>query len=128
MGKVQEKRSLKNICLAQIYFLFDKERYKQQFGSVIFFNSKLFFMLKRLLLFTTGLILTGLCFSQEKPAAPAVSVSIYGFIRNDMNYDSRQNVFVREGQLDLYPKDKDIQSDGKDYNKKSQLNILGILL
>jgi hypothetical protein len=84
-------------------------------------------MLKRLLLSTTGLIVTGLCFSQEKPAAPAVSVSIYGFIRNDMNYDSRQNVFVREGQLDLYPKDKDIQSDGKDYNKKSQLNILGIL-
>jgi hypothetical protein len=83
------------------------------------------FMLKRLLLSTMGLILTGLCFSQEKPALPAIS--IYGFIRNDMNYDSRQNVFVREGQLDLYPKDKDIQSDGKDYNKKSQLNILGIL-
>lgn len=83
------------------------------------------FMLKRLLLSTMGLTLTGLCFSQEKTAAPAIS--IYGFIRNDMNYDSRQNVFVREGQLDLYPKDKDIQSDGKDYNKKSQLNILGIL-
>ncbi len=38
-----------------------------------------------------------------------------------------KNVFVREGQLNLYPKDVDIQSDGKDYNKKSQLNILGIL-
>ena len=71
-------------------------------------------MLKRLLLSTTGLILASICFSQEKPASPAVSVSLYGFIRNDMNYDSRQNVFVREGQLDLYPKDKDIQSDGKD--------------
>ncbi len=34
---------------------------------------------------------------------------------------------MREGQLNLYPKDKDIQSDGLDYNKKSQLNILGIL-
>ncbi|MFZ4056761.1 MAG: DcaP family trimeric outer membrane transporter [Ferruginibacter sp.] len=62
-----------------------------------------------------------------KPAAAAPSVTIYGFVRNDMFYDTRQNTFVREGQLDLYPKDKDIQSDESDYNKKSQLNILGIL-
>ncbi|MFC4263264.1 hypothetical protein ACFOWM_10270 [Ferruginibacter yonginensis] len=73
-------------------------------------------------------------FAQQKAATPATtpaptapSVSIYGFVRNDAYYDSRQNVFVREGQLDLYPRDKDIQSDGSDYNKKSQLNILGIL-
>jgi hypothetical protein len=63
--------------------------------------------------------------STAPPSAP--TISIYGFIRNDMNFDSRQNVFVREGQLDLYPKDKDLQSDGSDYNKKSQLNILGVL-
>jgi hypothetical protein len=69
-------------------------------------------------------------FAQEKkPAAPApvIGTTLYGFVRNDMFYDSRQNVFVREGQLNLYPKDVDMQSDGKDYNKKSQLNILGIL-
>jgi hypothetical protein len=69
-------------------------------------------------------------FAQEKlaaPPAPVISTTLYGFVRNDMFYDTRQNVFVREGQLDLYPKDKDIQSDGSDYNKKSQLNILGIL-
>ena len=60
-------------------------------------------------------------------APPVIGVSIYGFIRNDVNFDSRQNVFVREGQLVLFPKDKDIVSDGSDYNKKSQLNILGIL-
>lgn len=69
-------------------------------------------------------------FAQEKkaaPAAPIIGTTLYGFIRNDMFYDSRQNVFVREGQLNLYPKDIDLQSDGSDYNKKSQLNILGIL-
>ena len=64
-----------------------------------------------------------------KPPAPppVVGVTIYGFVRNDINFDSRQNVFVREGQLVLFPKDKDLVSDGSDYNKKSQLNILGIL-
>lgn len=62
-----------------------------------------------------------------KPAAP-VSVTVYGFIRNDMNYDSRQTTFVREGQLDLYPKDVDTTGmGGVDANGKSQLNILGIL-
>lgn len=64
--------------------------------------------------------------AEEKPKSP-VSVSLYGFIRNDMNFDSRQMSFVREGQLDLYPKDKDLATNGSDYNKKSQLNLLGIL-
>lgn len=86
-------------------------------------------------------LLLGLCWSlptlaQQATTTPAadkaktaspISVTVFGFVRNDMNYDTRQNVLVREGQLDLYPKDKDIDSDGNDYNKKSQLNILGIL-
>lgn len=62
-----------------------------------------------------------------KPTPP-VSVQLYGFVRNDMNFDSRQTVFVREGQLDLYPKDLDtVGMGGVDANEKSQLNILGIL-
>ncbi len=59
-----------------------------------------------------------------KPTTP--SVTLYGFVRHDVNYDSRQSSFVREGQLLLYPKDKDMVG-GKDYNEKSQLNMLGIL-
>jgi hypothetical protein len=77
-----------------------------------------------------GFISIASIFAQEKKAtspAPVISTTLYGFVRNDMFYDTRQNVFVREGQLDLYPKDKDVQSDGLDYNKKPQLNILGIL-
>lgn len=62
-----------------------------------------------------------------KPAQP-ISITLYGFVRNDLNYDSRQMNFVREGQLDLYPKDIDtVGMAGVDANKKSQLNILGIL-
>ncbi len=87
---------------------------------------KLFLIIGVSAFFTTSI------FAQEKkvsPPAPAavVSTTLYGFIRNDMFYDTRQSVFVREGQLNLFPKDKDILSDGSDYNKKSQLNILGIL-
>ena len=60
----------------------------------------------------------------SKPTTP--SVTLYGFVRHDVNYDSRQSAFVRERQLLLYPKDKDMVG-GKDYNNKSQLNMLGIL-
>lgn len=66
--------------------------------------------------------------AQTKPTPPApTTITVYGFARNDAFWESRQNTIVREGQLNLYPKDKDIQADGTDYNKKSQLNILGIL-
>lgn len=64
--------------------------------------------------------------STSTSASNSTSVSLYGFVRNDINFDTRQNVFVREGQLDLYPKDLDMVN-GSDYNKKSQLNILAIL-
>ncbi|MCX8481043.1 MAG: hypothetical protein ORN58_03900 [Sediminibacterium sp.] len=59
-----------------------------------------------------------------KPNPP--SFTWYGFARNDLNIDSRLSEFVREGQLNLWPKGKDIVN-GKDFNDKSQLNILGIL-
>ena len=60
------------------------------------------------------------------PKPPAFSTTLYGFARNDMVFDSRLTEYVREGQLALWPKGKDLVN-GKDFNDKSQLNILGIL-
>ena len=60
------------------------------------------------------------------PKPPAFSTTLYGFVRNDMVFDSRLTEYVREGQLALWPKGKDLVN-GKDFNDKSQLNILGIL-
>jgi hypothetical protein len=88
-------------------------------------------MKKLLFLLGVGISLTSFAqtpaSTQATGAKPSPSpLTFYGFIRHDLNYDSRQSVFVREGQLLLYPKDKDMVS-GKDYNDKSQLNMLGIL-
>ena len=55
-----------------------------------------------------GFISATSIFAQEKkviPPSPVISTTLYGFVRNDFFFDTRQNVFVREGQLNLYPKD-----------------------
>jgi hypothetical protein len=89
----------------------------------MYFNTKYFAVMAICFLissFTLKLI------AQSENVSP-ITANIYGFVRNDMNYDSRQNVVVREGQLDLFPKDKEILSDGSDFNAQPQLSILGIL-
>lgn len=60
-----------------------------------------------------------------KPNPP--TFTWYGWVRHDINYDSRQNSFVREGQLDLYPLDKNVLTNGTDVNAQSQLNYIAIL-
>lgn len=44
---------------------------------------------------------------QAKPAEPPAEqkVSLYGFIRNDVFFNSRRNLDLRDGVLDLYPLD-----------------------
>lgn len=71
-------------------------------------------------------------FSQSTPAAaPAApandySVSWYGFIRTDYIFDSRKSAVVREGQLNLYPKDVARSGTGQDVNAVGQFNFLSV--
>ena len=61
----------------------------------------------------------------ETPSPKPPLVVFYGFIRNDIFYDSRINAVGREGFLNLYPLNKSIVN-GVDLNDKSQLNFLTI--
>ena len=49
-----------------------------------------------------------------------------GFIKSDIFFDSRQNVDALEGLLHIFPKDINLDENGKDINAKSSLGIVDI--
>ena len=62
-----------------------------------------------------------------KPAeTSAITLKFSGFVRNDFSYDSRQTVNLREASVDLYPRDKQLDVDGKDINAITNFNMLAI--
>jgi len=70
-------------------------------------------------------------FSQSAAAKPADNaanwgIKFYGFVRNDIMYDSRQIVSAREGDLSLYGKDKFLDANGKDINAAPTFHMLAI--
>lgn len=62
-----------------------------------------------------------------KPAAEQNwGIKFYGFIRNDVMFDSRQIVSAREGDLSLYGKDRQLDANGKDINAAPTFHMLAI--
>lgn len=63
-----------------------------------------------------------------KPADNAANwgIKFYGFVRNDIMYDSRQIVSAREGDLSLYAKDKSPDVNNKDINAAPTFHMLAI--
>lgn len=69
--------------------------------------------------------------AQIVPAKPAIDTvkwgfQLYGFVRNDVMYDSRQIVSAREGDFSIYPKDKSVDANGKDINAAPTFQMLSI--
>ncbi len=60
----------------------------------------------------------------EKP--PAFGITLSGYVKTDIFYDSRQTVDTREGHFLLYPKEPALDPLGRDLNAKSSFNILSI--
>ena len=54
-------------------------------------------------------------------------VDIYGFVRADYIFDSRQSAQAREYQLNLYPLDKKLDANGQDINASGASNFLSIV-
>ena len=53
-------------------------------------------------------------------------ISLYGFVRTDYIWDTRKSTTVREGQLNLYPSDEVLDTNGKDINATGQSNFLSV--
>jgi hypothetical protein len=63
---------------------------------------------------------------QSEEKKPAFGISLAGFVKTDLFYDTRQNVSVREGHFLLYPKGPLLGPDGDDVNDRDSFNILSI--
>ncbi|MEN8249555.1 MAG: hypothetical protein ABFS32_11530 [Bacteroidota bacterium] len=64
--------------------------------------------------------------SEENCGEGKVKSGLHGFVKNDVFFDSRQTVNVREGHFLLYPQNVDLDFDGNDINAKPSLNMLSI--
>jgi hypothetical protein len=64
--------------------------------------------------------------AQAEKAPAAFGLSLSGFVKTDIFYDSRQTVSIREGHFLLYPKGPLLDPGGGDINGRANFNILSI--
>ncbi|MBF8456081.1 hypothetical protein IV494_02710 [Kaistella sp. G5-32] len=62
----------------------------------------------------------------EKAKPKEWDASLYGWVRTEYNFDSRQSAYSREFQLNLYPLDEKLDANGKDINAAGGSNFLAI--
>lgn len=55
-----------------------------------------------------------------------VTINLKGFIRNDIWYDTRQEVTARDDLFNLYPKNISLDKHGNDINSNGSFNIIAI--
>jgi len=65
-------------------------------------------------------------FAQQTEEKPKFGISFSGFVKNDIFFDSRQTVTVREGHFLLYPHNIKEDKNGNDINAHPSFNILSI--
>jgi hypothetical protein len=80
-------------------------------------------MKRNLLLFSCLFLFITISFGQE---APKFGIKFTGFVKNDIYFDSRQTVSIRDGQFLLYPAEQSRDMNGIDVNARSSFNIISI--
>ncbi len=66
-----------------------------------------------------------IAFSQEADK-DKLKVSLNGFVKNDMFWDTRQTVSAREGHFLLFPQPINLDADGNDINEGLNFNFLSL--
>lgn len=79
--------------------------------------------MKKLFLFAAMALATLAANSQEnnKP-----TVKLYGFIRNYMDFDTRENLSSNSDQFNMIPKDEALNAYGDDLNQRMDIHLLSI--
>lgn len=62
-----------------------------------------------------------------QPQDGKVKVDFYGFIRNDIFYDTRQNIGAGENIVPLYPRDRALDVNGEDINDSPKFHMLSVV-
>lgn len=84
--------------------------------------------MKKELLFLAllGLLCPALKSQTTESKPPLFGISLSGYVKTDIFFDTRQTVNMREGHFLLYPENKKPDADGKDINDRANFNILSI--
>jgi hypothetical protein len=64
--------------------------------------------------------------ASEETHKPAFGITLSGFVKTDIFYDSRQTTTIREGHYLLFPKGPALGPDGVDANARGTFNILSV--
>ncbi len=64
--------------------------------------------------------------AQQEAKPPVFGISLSGFVKTDIFYDTRQSTSIREGHYLLFPKAPLLGPDGDDVNDRASFNILSI--
>lgn len=64
--------------------------------------------------------------AQEKPKEKEWNSKVYGWVRTEYSYDTRQSAYSREYLLNLYPNDVLLDKNGKDVNATRAAQFLSI--
>jgi len=64
--------------------------------------------------------------AQTEEKKPAFGITLSGFVKTDIFYDTRQTVSIREGHFLLFPKAPQIGPDGDDVNDRAGFHMLSI--
>lgn len=65
-------------------------------------------------------------YSQDNKDKNDFTIKLTGYVKYDMFYDSRQTVDAREGHLLMWPKNIELDENGKDINARGSFNFLSI--
>ena len=64
------------------------------------------------------------CANAQESVKP--SVKLYGFIRNYMDFDTRENLSSNSDQFNMIPKDEALNEYGEDLNERADIHLLSI--
>jgi len=81
--------------------------------------------MKKALFLLIVILIPTLSFSQNNDSEK-IKVTINGFVKNDMFWDSRQTISAREGHFLLFPAPVKLDIDGNDINEGTNFNFLAI--
>ena len=72
------------------------------------------------------LVLTIPTFAQQPEQPQTFGLTLSGYVKADVFYDSRQEAKGREGEFELYPSAKSLDANGNDLNAIGDFNILSV--
>ena len=80
--------------------------------------------MRKLLLLLLVLFLPGILLSQE--TEEKINVTLSGYVRYEMFFDTYESVDTRDGEVYLYPLRENLDINNNDINQNFQLNMLGL--